>query len=515
MATRSINAGLEKSARAALPAGRNRLPAGSNLFFDRLTKERGHEFQNLLAFSALRDKLLRDHTRREAANVTQGKSSLASVETADQQSNFSLEDVLQLVAERGLQITGADGLAIALAGKNDVAVRAQAGELRPDVGEPIDDQASFSIACLRTAQILRCQDTETDSRVNLQACRGLGARSLIAVPLRSGHGVIGVLEVFSKELCGFDDGDVSRLSQLADLIKVALKPEDEERMALSAQIAVADSQALKASARESVTDALGARLQAQTTDTVTLEPDHAETRLSPGVGPTSRELSPDVPPIPEVDGNVSFMLDLGRPRAYRPGRLIFVCSIVIVAGLLIGFRWKLRSAPTPVTAGTTATLPISPALPRLAVENRNAAAVAGNTALTAPLRPAGALGTSPTARFESSGFPRVTGIRHWSDASSTTVVIDFEKAVLYRAHRLPEPERIFFDLMDTKLDHALAGKSSEVNDSLLSRIRVAQTVPGVTRVVLETNGKAGFSVTRQLNPSGLRIELRNNAPPKH
>jgi N-acetylmuramoyl-L-alanine amidase len=109
----------------------------------------------------------------------------------------------------------------------------------------------------------------------------------------------------------------------------------------------------------------------------------------------------------------------------------------------------------------------------------------------------------------------VTGIRHWSDASSTTVVIDFEKAVLYRAHRLPEPERIFFDLMDTKLDHALAGKSSEVNDSLLSRIRVAQTVPGVTRVVLETNGKAGFSVTRQLNPSGLRIELRNNAPPKH
>jgi N-acetylmuramoyl-L-alanine amidase len=222
-----------------------------------------------------------------------------------------------------------------------------------------------------------------------------------------------------------------------------------------------------------------------------------------------------LPVTHELDRSFSFIHPAGRARAYRPGRLAFVCSIMIAVGLIVGFRWKLHSAPTPVTAGTTATLPISQALPRLAVDKVKMATHSSTTATTLPSTPAGALETSATASSDTSGFPRVTGIRHWSDASSTTVVIDFEKAVLYRAHRLPDPERIFFDLMDTKLDHALAGKSTEVSDSLLNRIRVAQTVPGVTRVVLETNGKADFSATRQLNPSGLRIELRNNAPPKH
>jgi hypothetical protein len=514
MATRIINADLEMSARAAALGGRSRPLAASNLSLDHLT--RSGEFQNLLAFSALRENVLRDHVRPKAANGTQSKATLAASETPDQQSNFALDEVLQLVAERGLQITGADGLAIALADKNDIALRAQAGELRPGVGEPIDAQASFSITCLRTAQILRCQDTETDSRVNLQACRHLGARSLIAVPLRGGRGVIGVLEVFSREASGFDDVAVARLSQLADLLKDALRPEDAERMALSAQIAVADSQVLQVSARESLPDAPGAHAQTQPTDSTTPgEPDLADTRPSPAVAKPSRELFPDLPVTHEADRSFSFIHHAGRASAYRPGRLVFVCSIVIATGLLIGFRWKLHSAPTPVTAGTTATLPISQALPRLAVDKGNAAAHSSTTATTLPLTPAGALETSATASADASGLPRVTGIRHWSDASSTTVVIDFEKAALYRAHRLPDPERIFFDLMDTKLDHALAGKSTEIGDSLLNRIRVAQTVPGVTRVVLETNGKADFSVTRQLNPSGLRIELRNNAPPKH
>jgi len=257
------------------------------------------------------------------------------------------------------------------------------------------------------------------------------------------------------------------------------------------------------------------RAQTRPTDSTTpVEPDVADTRLSPEVGTTTfRELSPDLPASHEV-GSLSIMLDPRRARAYRPGRLAFLCSIVIAAGLVVGYRWKLRSAPTPVTAGVTATLAINPTFPSLKRKG-NAAAVSSASAATLPSMPSGALETSAAARPEMSGFPRVTAIRHWSDASSTTVAIDFEKAVLYRAHRLPDPERIFFDLMDTKLDHALAGKSTEVNDSLLSRIRVAQTIPGVTRVVLETTGKAGFSVTRQLNPSGLRIELRNNARPKH
>ena len=134
--------------RAAALGGRSRPPAAPNLSLDHLT--RSGEFQNLLAFSALRGGILRPRSAR-CGEWNSEQSNYCRQRDPDQQSNFALDEVLQLVAERGLQITGADGLAIALADKNDIALRAQAGELR-GVGEPIDSQASFSITCLRTAQ---------------------------------------------------------------------------------------------------------------------------------------------------------------------------------------------------------------------------------------------------------------------------------------------------------------------------------------------------------------------------
>src|SRR4029077_7642205 len=84
--------------------------------------------------------------------------------------------------------------------------------------------------------------------------------------------------------------------------------------------------------------------------------------------------------------------------------------------------------------------------------------------------------------------PQVTGVRHWSSPGSSTVVIDLQDQVQYEAHRLTDPERIYFDLHDTELSAGLGGKSIEVGDALLVRIRVAQPTPGITRVVLETTG---------------------------
>ena len=38
---------------------------------------------------------------------------------------------------------------------------------------------------------------------------------------------------------------------------------------------------------------------------------------------------------------------------------------------------------------------------------------------------------------ELSKLPRITGIRHWSSADASTVVIDLEDQVQYEAHHLP------------------------------------------------------------------------------
>ena len=162
---------------------------------------------------------------------------LAPAAEFDQQELFVLDEVLQLVAERAVAITGADGLAIALAENNEIVLRAAAGAIRPDVGARIDRDSAFSGASFRTAQTVMCDDTETDPRVNLEACRKLGARSMVAVPLCGRRRVIGLLEAFSAWPFAFNESDIRNLSLLAELVLGALKPEDEDRFAESAQAA--------------------------------------------------------------------------------------------------------------------------------------------------------------------------------------------------------------------------------------------------------------------------------------
>jgi N-acetylmuramoyl-L-alanine amidase len=122
---------------------------------------------------------------------------------------------------------------------------------------------------------------------------------------------------------------------------------------------------------------------------------------------------------------------------------------------------------------------------------------------------------SPATAQEISKFPKVTGIRHWSSADSSTIVLDLEDQVQYEAHRLAGPDRIYFDLRDTRLAPELLGKSIEVGDTFVHRVRMAQPVAGMTRVVLETKPNSTFSVSLEPNPYRLVVEVRKiGANPK-
>src|SRR5258708_11721601 len=193
--------------------------------------------QALLAFSALHEQLRRRKALAARNSGFDAGAPVAPVTEFEQDEQFVLDEVLQLVAERAVAITGADGLAIALAENNEMVLRAAAGTVRPDVGARIERDSAFSGACFRAAQTVICDDTETDDRVNLEACRKLGARSMVAVPLCGRRRVIGVLEAFSAWPFAFNESDVRNLSLLAELVLGALKPEDEDRFAESAQAA--------------------------------------------------------------------------------------------------------------------------------------------------------------------------------------------------------------------------------------------------------------------------------------
>lgn len=122
-------------------------------------------------------------------------------------------------------------------------------------------------------------------------------------------------------------------------------------------------------------------------------------------------------------------------------------------------------------------------------------------------QPSPASATGEAANQPSAQWPRVTGIRHWSTPDYTRVAIDVESEVKFSSQRIASPARIYFDLKDTKLASTLVGKSFDVDDGFLRKIRVAQFAPGRTRVVLEVEDLSVYDAFLLPNPYRLIIDI--------
>jgi N-acetylmuramoyl-L-alanine amidase len=419
----------------------------------------GHEaLQALLAFSSLHEQL-RQRRNREQRRKASDPAEVWELEP------FVLDEVLHLVAERALNITGADGVAIAMAEGNAIVCRASAGTIAPDPGARLDPNSGFSGACLRSGGIVRCDDSEKDRRVDVPACRRLGTRSMVAVPIAGLHGTIGLLEAFSAGPYGFNDSDVRSLNLLAELILAALKPEEEGRLAELSQRLVAGESAEASSGTVS----------------------RGEERAQP---PASAENNAPVSAEPEIDRASLESKPIGK---FRVGLMVLLVVLAAISGTVTW--WKIIHRAPPPTG--SASPPASESSP--ATDQPTTSSQAAENDSPHILDPKLAL------------RQLVTGIWHVSSADSSTVVIDVQGEVQYEAHRLSDPERIYIDLHDTALAPGLFGKTIEVGDALLARVRIAQPRRGVSRVVLETTGASDFSVSLQSNPYRLVVEIRKAA----
>jgi N-acetylmuramoyl-L-alanine amidase len=111
------------------------------------------------------------------------------------------------------------------------------------------------------------------------------------------------------------------------------------------------------------------------------------------------------------------------------------------------------------------------------------------------------------AKTDRHRLPLLTNIRHWSTPDYTRVAIDLEQEVKYDTGRVPHPDRIFFDLHGAKLASGLVGKSFEVDDGFLHKIRIAQYKLDQARVVLEVDDVVDYSAFLLPNPYRLIIDI--------
>lgn len=133
---------------------------------------------------------------------------------------------LRDLAEEVRSISGLGSCAVGLIEGSEFICRAAAGESAPAIGTRIRSEDGLSADCIRLRHSQICLDTLTDSRVDAAACRAMGVRSVMVVPLLSQRveKLIGVLEAFSPDSHAFGPAVSERIEAVAHRIVELLDP---------------------------------------------------------------------------------------------------------------------------------------------------------------------------------------------------------------------------------------------------------------------------------------------------
>jgi len=121
---------------------------------------------------------------------------------------------------------------------------------------------------------------------------------------------------------------------------------------------------------------------------------------------------------------------------------------------------------------------------------------------------------SPLPRTPPPGLARVFDLRSWSGEASTRVVVDLERKVAIQFDRAHSPDRLWIDLVGTRLHPNLAQRAFPVGDGLLEQVRIAQNRDDVVRVVLDFKDVWEHQVFFLEDPARLVIDVRGRSQPR-
>ncbi len=159
----------------------------------------------------------------------QGAGATSADLPADSLPNEPVEGIiLATLLEEALVATGATGAAIALVRGAEMVCCATTGPNAPDLGAWLDPDTGLSGRCIQTRELQQCSDTETDPRVDLEACRRLGVRSIVVLPLMDSDQLFGVFEILSSRPDAFGQRDLDSLQTLTDRILESKPPQGND-----------------------------------------------------------------------------------------------------------------------------------------------------------------------------------------------------------------------------------------------------------------------------------------------
>ncbi len=157
------------------------------------------------------------------------------------QAGLEVRRVMERICEQARALCGAEGAAVGLVEGKELVYHATAGSVESFQGFRLKVDTSLTGASVLSGEVLHTGDTELDARVNQEATRPFGIRSMITVPLRHGERVAGALNIVSLRPHAFEERDVRTMELLAVMLGAAITnaTEYEAKQKLAAERAAA------------------------------------------------------------------------------------------------------------------------------------------------------------------------------------------------------------------------------------------------------------------------------------
>jgi putative methionine-R-sulfoxide reductase with GAF domain len=200
---------------------------------ERLREQAQEEEQESAKQAAQASQPAAEKSSRSDDDYTLTLAEIVEAQRQIQSRHLELDKALAVVAEKVARITGASGAAIGILEAKTVRYRAGAGPAALPLESEVPLAAAICAACVRTGQVIRSEDVNTEVLFDPEPCRQRGILSLVAVPIYHDGDIVGALELYFDGIHGYSEQDIHTCRLMAGLVSEAIGRDAQSKLKMS------------------------------------------------------------------------------------------------------------------------------------------------------------------------------------------------------------------------------------------------------------------------------------------
>jgi len=171
-----------------------------------------------------------EKSSRSDADYTLTLAEIVEAQRQIQARHLELDKAMELVAERVARITEATGAGVGILEGKTVRYRAGAGASALPLESVVPLASAICAASVRTGQVIRSDDVNTEVLFDPEPCRERGILSLVAVPIYHDGDITGALEIYFDKIHGYAEQDIHTCQLMAGLVTEAIGRDVESKL---------------------------------------------------------------------------------------------------------------------------------------------------------------------------------------------------------------------------------------------------------------------------------------------